>query len=72
LRVLIVFIWLPAYALFIAGLQWRVLPGAPWYLGAALLFFAMIMATRVEQPRATAQTSNTIPPEPTQSASSVV
>ena len=48
------------------------LPGAPWYLGAALLFFAMIMATRVEQPRATAQTSNTIPPEPTQSASSVV
>ena len=48
------------------------LPGAPWYLGAALLFFAMVMATRVEQPRATAQTSNTIPPEPTQSASSVV
>ena len=48
------------------------LPGAPWYLGAALLFFAMVMATRVEQLRATAQTSNTIPPEPTQSASSVV
>jgi DHA1 family tetracycline resistance protein-like MFS transporter len=48
------------------------LPGAPWYLGAALLFFAMVMATRVEQPRGTTQTSNTIPPEPTQSASSVV
>jgi DHA1 family tetracycline resistance protein-like MFS transporter len=48
------------------------LPGAPWYLGAALLFFAMIMATRVEQPPGTTQTSNTIPPEPTQSASSVV
>ena len=48
------------------------LPGAPWYLGAALLFFAMIMATRVEQPPGTTQTSNNIPPEPTQSASSVV
>jgi MFS transporter, DHA1 family, tetracycline resistance protein len=48
------------------------LPGAPWYLGAALLFFTMVMATRVEQPRGTTQTSNTIPPEPTQSASSVV
>ena len=48
------------------------LPGAPWYLGAALLFFAMIMATRVEQPPGTTQTSNNIPSEPTQSASSVV
>jgi energy-coupling factor transporter transmembrane protein EcfT len=37
--VLIVFVWLPAYAVFIAGLQWRVLPGAPWYV--ALLFYAL-------------------------------
>jgi hypothetical protein len=36
---LIVFVWLPAYALFIAGLQWRILPGAPWYV--ALLFYAV-------------------------------
>ena len=27
------------------------LPGAPWYLGAALLFFAMVMSFRIEQPR---------------------
>ncbi len=25
------------------------LPGAPWYLGAALLFFAMVMSFRIEQ-----------------------
>jgi hypothetical protein len=37
--ILIVFVWLPAYALFIAGLQWRILPGAPWYV--ALLFYAV-------------------------------
>jgi hypothetical protein len=37
--ILIVFVWLPAYAVFIAGLQWRVLPGAPWYV--ALLFYAL-------------------------------
>jgi hypothetical protein len=35
---IIVFLWLPAYMIFIAGLQWRVLPGAPWY--GALLFYA--------------------------------
>ena len=27
------------------------LPGAPWYLGAALLFFAMVMSFRIDQPR---------------------
>ena len=27
------------------------LPGAPWYLGAALLFFAMMMSFRIEQPK---------------------
>jgi DHA1 family tetracycline resistance protein-like MFS transporter len=27
------------------------LPGAPWYLGAALLFFAMVMSLRIQQPR---------------------
>ncbi len=37
--ILIVFLWLPAYGLFIAGLQWRILPGAPWY--GALLFYAL-------------------------------
>ena len=36
--ILIIFVWLPAYAIFIAGLQWRVLPGAPWYV--TLLFYA--------------------------------
>lgn len=35
----ILFFWLPAYAILIAGLQWRVLPGAPWYV--ALLFYAL-------------------------------
>ena len=37
--ILIVFFWLPAYAVFIAGLQWRILPGAPWYV--ALVFYAL-------------------------------
>jgi hypothetical protein len=37
--ILIVFVWLPVYAIFIAGLQWRVLPGAPWYI--SLLFYAV-------------------------------
>ena len=36
--ILIIFVWLPAYAIFIAGLQWRVLPGASWYV--TLLFYA--------------------------------
>jgi hypothetical protein len=34
-----ILVWLPAYAIFIAGLQWRVLPGAPWYL--ELLFYVV-------------------------------
>jgi len=60
------------FAFFIdKGRGWD-LPGAPWYLGAVLLFFAMVMATRVAQPPVAAQTSNTIPPQATQSASSVV
>jgi len=37
--ILIVFLWLPAYAVFIMGLQWRILPGAAWYV--ALLFYAL-------------------------------
>jgi hypothetical protein len=37
--ILIIFLWLPAYAVFIAGLQWRVLPGAAWYV--SLAFYAL-------------------------------
>src|SRR6267143_150947 len=37
------------------------LPGAPFYLAAALLFTAMLMSTRVEQPQMT--TKSTPPPE---------
>ena len=37
--ILIVFFWLPAYAVFVAGLSWRVLPHAPWY--GTLLFYAL-------------------------------
>ena len=37
--ILIVFVWLPFYALFIMGLARHLLPGAPWYL--ALLFYAL-------------------------------
>jgi DHA1 family tetracycline resistance protein-like MFS transporter len=36
------------------------LPGAPYYLAAALLFTAMIMATRLEQPQFTQATEKTI------------
>ncbi len=32
-----ILIWLVVYALFIVGLQWRILPGSPWY--AELLFY---------------------------------
>jgi DHA1 family tetracycline resistance protein-like MFS transporter len=39
-------------------------PGAPYYLGAALLFTAMLMATRIEQPQMGA-TSTTAPEAPT-------
>lgn len=35
----IIFLWLPGYSIFIAGLSWRVLPGAPWYV--SLLFYAL-------------------------------
>ena len=37
--IVILFLWLPAYAVLIAGLQWRILPGAPWYI--SLLFYAL-------------------------------
>jgi hypothetical protein len=37
--ILIVFVWLPVYALFIMGLAVRVLPHAPWYV--SLLFYAV-------------------------------
>lgn len=36
---LILVVWLPLYMLFIAGLQWRVLPGAAWYV--SLAFYAL-------------------------------
>jgi len=36
--IVIVFFWLPFYALFIAGMARHVLPGASWYV--ALLFYA--------------------------------
>jgi len=36
------------------------LPGAPYYLAAVLLFTAMIMATRLEQPQFTQATEKTI------------
>jgi hypothetical protein len=38
--ILIVFVWLPAYAIFIAGLQWRILSGAPWYVSLLFYFLA--------------------------------
>ena len=37
--ILIVFFWLPFYALFIMGLARHLLPGAPWY--GTLLFYAL-------------------------------
>lgn len=37
--ILIVFVWLPVYALFIMGLAVHILPGAPWYV--SLLFYAV-------------------------------
>ena len=37
--IVIVFAWLPLYALFIAGLQWRILPGATWY--AEFIFYVL-------------------------------
>ena len=37
--IVIVFFWLPFYALFIMGLARHVLPGAAWYV--ALLYYAL-------------------------------
>ena len=37
--ILIIFVWLPAYMILVAGLQWHILPGAPWYI--SLLFYAL-------------------------------
>jgi hypothetical protein len=37
--ILIIFVWLPAYMVLVAGLQWRILPGAAWYI--TLLFYAL-------------------------------
>jgi hypothetical protein len=37
--IVIVFFWLPLYALFVTGLARHVLPGAPWYV--ALVFYAL-------------------------------
>lgn len=37
--IVIIFFWLPFYALFIMGLARHVLIGAPWY--TALLFYAL-------------------------------
>jgi DHA1 family tetracycline resistance protein-like MFS transporter len=36
-------------------------PGAPWYLGALLLFVAMLMATRIPRLPAEAQPVATVP-----------
>ena len=36
---LIILVWLPAYALFVMGLARHVLPGAPWY--GSLVFYAL-------------------------------
>jgi DHA1 family tetracycline resistance protein-like MFS transporter len=38
------------FSFFIDPKHWFHVPGAPFFLGAALLFTAMLMATRVEQP----------------------
>jgi DHA1 family tetracycline resistance protein-like MFS transporter len=40
------------------------LPGAPYYLAAALLFAAMLMSTRIKQDAPTAPRSTSIPPPP--------
>lgn len=37
--IVIVFVWLPIYMVFIAGLQWRILPGATWYV--EMIFYAL-------------------------------
>ena len=42
------------------------LPGAPYYLAAAMLFSAMLMATRIKQPDFTARSTST--PEPAELA----
>ena len=48
------------------------LPGAPYFLAGALLFTAMLMATRVEQPEirptSTGPVPDTVPPESIPSA----
>jgi len=37
---LVILVWLPAYAIFITGLYWRLFqPGTPWF--ADLLFYAV-------------------------------
>ena len=37
--IVIIFLWLPVYALLVMGLAVHTLPGAPWYL--SLLFYAL-------------------------------
>ena len=37
--IVIVFVWLPIYMVFIAGLQWRILPGATWYV--EMIFYSL-------------------------------
>ncbi|MES2472447.1 MAG: DUF2842 domain-containing protein [Pseudomonadota bacterium] len=37
--IVIVFLWLPVYAILIVGLARHVLPGAPWYV--SLLYYAL-------------------------------
>ena len=43
--------------------RWN-LPGAPWYLGVALLFFAMLMSFRIDQPPPTEADVAAIEPSP--------
>ena len=57
------------YAWFISPERSLHLPGAPYFLGGALLFTAMLMSTRIEQPERSGTTAlpadvpETIPPD---------
>ncbi|MFL6540232.1 MAG: hypothetical protein ACJ8HU_05685, partial [Chthoniobacterales bacterium] len=57
------------YAWFINPQHSFHLPGAPYFLGAALLFSAMLLSTRIEQPEmgnatpVPAEVPETIPPD---------
>ena len=50
------FLFAQTFAWFIDPLRSFYLPGAPYYLAAAMLFVAMLLATRLEETRVTKQT----------------